>query len=209
MADVLTTAIAMHRTGQFDSADRLYRQVLAREEQNADALHLLGVLRHQQGDHAQAIGLIGKAIALRPNMAAFHANIAEAYRALGQRDRAVGCCRTALRLQPHFPEAAVNLGLALRYQGKTEAAIAQFEAALRDQPDFAAAHNNLGDALRVLGQRQQAIEHFRQAVQCDPNLAAAHSNLGKILLEQQEARRSPRSLPRGGASAARLRRGSQ
>jgi len=186
MPDVLTTAIEMHRSGQLASADRLYRQVLAGEAHNADALHLLGVLRHQQGDHAQAVELICKAIALRPNVAAFHANLAEPYRALRQLDRAAGCCRTALRLQPNFPEAAVHLGLVLRDQGKTEAAIAQFQAALRTRPDFAAAHNNLGDVLRVLGRRQQAVHHFRQAVQCDPNFAAAHSNLGQILLEQEE-----------------------
>jgi tetratricopeptide (TPR) repeat protein len=184
--DVLTAAIEMHQTGQLASADRLYRQVLAREEQNADALHLLGVLRHQQGDQAKAVELICKAIALRPNVAAFHANLAETYRALGQLDRAVGCCRTALRLQPTFPEAAVHLGLALRDQGNTEAAVAQFRAALRLKPDLAAAHNNLGDAFRLLGQRQQAIQHFRLAVQGAPNFAAARSNLGQILLEQDE-----------------------
>ncbi len=186
MQELLTAAIEMHQTGQWAAADSLYRQVLAREEQNVDALHLLGVLHHQQGGHAKAVELIGKAIALRPNVAAFHANLAEAYRALGQLDRAVGCCRTALRLLPDFPEAAIHLGLALRDQGKTEAAVEQFEAALRQKPYFAAAHNNLGDALRMLGRREQAILHFRRAVQCDPNFAAAHSNLGQILLEQDE-----------------------
>jgi tetratricopeptide (TPR) repeat protein len=184
--DLLTAALEMHQTGQLDSADRLYRQVLGADEQNPDALHLLGVLRHQQGDHAQAVELICKAIGLRPNVAAFHANLAEVYRALGQLDRAVGCCCTALRLEPALPVAAVHFGLALRDQSKIEAAIAQFQAALRMNPALTAAHNNLGDALRVLGRRQQAIQHFRQAVHCDPNFAAAHSNLGQILLEQEE-----------------------
>lgn len=186
MSDVLARAIEMHQNGQLTSAEQLYRQVLADDERNADALHLLGVLYHQQGGHAQAVDLIGQAIACCPTVAAFHCNLAEAYRALGQLDRAVGCCRTALRLQPNFPEAAVHLGLALRDQGKTEAAVAQFQAALTLKPDLAAAHNNLGDVLRVLGQRQQAIDHFRLAVRCDPHFAAAHSNLGQILLEQQE-----------------------
>jgi tetratricopeptide (TPR) repeat protein len=184
--DVLSTAIEMHRTGRLGPAAQLYQQILTADQENADALHLLGVLRHQQADHDQAVQLICKAISLRPGEAAFHANLAEAYRAQGQLDRAAGCCRTALRLQPNFPEATVHLGLALRDQGKTEAAVAQFEAALRLRPKFAAAHNNLGDALRVLGRRQQAIDHFRQAVVCEPDFAAARSNLGQILLEQQE-----------------------
>ena len=81
MQDVLTAAIEMHRSGQLGPASELYRQLLAREPENAEALHLLGVLHHQQGQHARAIELIGRAVALRPNAPAYHANLAEAYRA--------------------------------------------------------------------------------------------------------------------------------
>ncbi len=90
----------------------MYQQVLAKEPDNADGLRLLGVLHHQQGDHARAIEEIGRAVALRPNVAVFHVDLAEAYRARGQFDRAVGCCRMGLRLKPDFAEANNNLGLA-------------------------------------------------------------------------------------------------
>ena len=96
MQDVLTAAIEMHQTGQLRPAAQLYQKVLAHEEENADALHLLGVLRHQQGDHAKAVELIRRAIAMRPSVPAFHANLAEAYRSQGQFDRAAGSCRMAL-----------------------------------------------------------------------------------------------------------------
>ena len=36
-----------------------------------------------------------QAIALRPSVPAFHANLAEAYRAQGEFNRAVGSCRMA------------------------------------------------------------------------------------------------------------------
>ena len=35
----------------------------------------------------RAVEMISRAVAIRPNVAAFHANLAEAYRALGQLDR--------------------------------------------------------------------------------------------------------------------------
>ena len=114
MQDVLSTAIEMHRAGQLATAVQLYQAVLAVEQENADALHLLGVLNHQQGNHARAVELIGLAVAVRPNAHIFHANLAEAYRAQGQFDRAVGCCRAALRLWPDYPEALCNLGRAAR-----------------------------------------------------------------------------------------------
>ena len=123
MQDVLTTAIEMHQAGRLAQAATLYQKILAQEKDNAVAMHLLGVLHHQQGDHAKAIELIGRAVAMRPNVPAFHANLAEAYRATGQLERAAGCCRAALGLWPDYPEALCNLGLALQGLGKKAEAV--------------------------------------------------------------------------------------
>jgi tetratricopeptide (TPR) repeat protein len=185
MQDDLSLALENHQRGLLGQAAKAYQEILSRDPQCADAWHLLGVLAHQQGDHARAVEHIGRAIALQPGQASFHANLAEAYRALGQFDRAIGSCRLALRLQPDNVEAANHLGLALLDQGKVEAAVAQFREALRFQPDFPMLHNNLGTALRLLGDKEQATAHFRRAVELDANLAEAHSNLGQLLLEQK------------------------
>ena len=48
MQDVLTTAIEMHQGGRLGEAATLYQKVLSQEKENAVALHLLGVLHHQQ-----------------------------------------------------------------------------------------------------------------------------------------------------------------
>jgi tetratricopeptide (TPR) repeat protein len=184
---VLSNALELHQAGQLASAAQLYQQILAREQENADALHLFGVLRHQQGDHRQAIDLIGRAVALRPNVPAFHANLSEVYRALGQLDRAAGCCRTALRLAPDYPEALNNLGLALQGLGRHDEAIEAFRQALKLKPDFALAHNNLGISLRELKNLDEALEHFRQAVEREPAYAPARTNLGQLLLDRGQA----------------------
>lgn len=183
MRDELTSAIEMHRAGHLAPAAQLYQKVLADETDDADALHLLGVVRHQQGDHARAVELIGRAVALCPNVPGFHANLAEAYRALGQLDRAVGCCRMALRLLPDYPEALCNLGLALQGQGKHADAAEQFRRALKVRPEFASAHSNLGISLRALGDLESALGHFRRAAELDPKSATARTNLGQMLVD--------------------------
>jgi len=187
MQDLLSAAIEMHRSGQLGPASQLYQQVLAREHENAEALHLLGVLNHQQGQHARSIELIGRAVALRPNSHAYHANLAEAYRALGDFDRAAGCCRAALALWPNYPEALCNLGAALQGLGQHAESVAQLRRALELRPDFVVAHNNLGIGLRELGQKDQALEHFRRAVELDPTFAPAQTNLGQTLLDRGQA----------------------
>ncbi len=114
----LSEAITMHQGGQLISAAQLYQEILSREEGNADALHLLGVLHFQQGEHLRAVEEIGRVIVARANVPAFHSNLAEAYRAQGKYERAVGCCRRALRLSPDYPEALCNLGLGLQGLGR-------------------------------------------------------------------------------------------
>lgn len=186
MSDELQNALAYHQRGLLAQAARIYGALLASNPQHADALHLLGVVALQQGDARQAIELISRAVACNCNVAAFHANLAEAYRAEGDYERAAECCRSALRLDPTCAEAANNLGLALMGLGQTQAAVAQFRATLQLSPDFAMAENNLGNALRSAGDVAQALAHFRRAVQLDPQMVEARSNLGQLLLEQNQ-----------------------
>ncbi len=183
MHDLLQSAIAFHQAGQLRLAAPLYQRVLTQDPTHVDALHLLGVLRHQENQQEQAVELIAQVVALRPNVPAFHANLAEAYRALGQLDRAIGCCRAALQLWPDYPEAHCNLGLALQAQGKHAEAAESFRHAVSLRPDFASAHSNLGIALRDLRQFGQALAHFRRAVELDPTSASAQTNLGQMLLD--------------------------
>ena len=183
MQNELLLGLQYHQRGQFDQAGPIYQGVLARDPDDADALHLLGVLEHQRGEHSRGVERIERAIALNPGAAPYHANLAEVYRALGLLDRAADACRAALSLQPEYPEAANNLGLILLARGQTDDAAAQFRLALRLRPDYAMAWNNLGSALRAKGERDDARHHFRRALALDPLLAEAHSNLGQVSLE--------------------------
>ncbi len=50
MPDPLATAVQHHQDGRVAEAEALYRQILAAEPDNSEALHLLGVLSLQQGE---------------------------------------------------------------------------------------------------------------------------------------------------------------
>jgi tetratricopeptide (TPR) repeat protein len=123
-------------------------------------------------------------VALRPRIATFYANLAEAHRGLKEYDKAIDCCRTALRLRPNYAEAANNLGLALQGLEQHEEAAEAFRSALAMKPDFALVQNNLGTLLRDMGRRDEASEAFRTAVEIDPKLGEARANYGQILVDQ-------------------------
>jgi tetratricopeptide (TPR) repeat protein len=183
--DVLKEALAHQQQGRFLEADRLYQEVLASQPNNADALHLAGVLALQLGNAALAVERIQRAIAIGGN-ADFYAHLGEAYRQFGDLERAADACRAALRMDPSHVHALNNLGVALLDQGKTNEAREMLAEAVRLSPKFAIAHSNLGNALRLLGEREAALIAFRRAIQADPACGEAHSNLGQLLLEAHQ-----------------------
>jgi tetratricopeptide (TPR) repeat protein len=176
-------AVGLHQAGELDAAARLYESVLDDDQTHADALHLLGMVRHHQGQNRLAAKLIGKAVSLRPDVAVFHASLGEVHRALGQLDEAVARGGQAIRLGLDDPAARNNLGLALHLLGRYSEAAGAFLNVLESRPDDAMAHTNLGASLRALGEQGQALEHMKRAVELDPQFASARNNLGQFLLE--------------------------
>src|SRR5690349_2651408 len=63
----LQTAISLHQGGRLGEAERLYRQVLAVDATQPDALRLLGLLAHQLGKHEQAVELMQASLRRAPN----------------------------------------------------------------------------------------------------------------------------------------------
>jgi Flp pilus assembly protein TadD len=120
---MLQAAIALHSAGKLAEAEAQYRALLGREPNNVDALHLLGVLASQCGKQEQAIALINRAIAGRPQEAAFYANLGEAFRALGRLDPAIAQYRRAIELQPGLTPPYMNYARALRAQNKVAEAV--------------------------------------------------------------------------------------
>jgi predicted O-linked N-acetylglucosamine transferase (SPINDLY family) len=176
----LALAFQHHQAGRLQAAEQIYRQILQADPNHADAIHLLGVLAHQLGQHAVAVEYIQRAIGLRGDVADFHNNLSLAYRAVRDIPAAVACCRRALELKPDYVEAHSNLGNALKDQGKLDEAVACYRRAVELKPDFAKAHSHLGAAFQDQGKLDQAAACFQRALALEPDDAAACNSLGIV-----------------------------
>src|SRR5690348_16009460 len=96
--------LALHQQGRLREAEAVYREVLSREPNNADALHLLGVIATQVKQYTAAVQLIEAAIRVRPNVAFYHNNLGNAYRGLVRRKEAFDAYGRALQLDPNYVE---------------------------------------------------------------------------------------------------------
>lgn len=185
----LEIALEHHRSGRAAEAAAAYRQMLARQPNHADALHLLGVLEGQSGRRESAIELIRRAIAFEPHFPAYHNNLGNLLREARRYDEAVAAYREAIRLRPDHAEACNNLGNVLSDAGDLGAAISAYRRAVELKPAYAEAWVTLGLALQASGRPLEAAEAYRAAVRLKPDLADAHNNLGNVLhdLGQLEA----------------------
>lgn len=180
-------ALQHHQAGRLAEAESLYRQILAVQPQQAEALHLLGILANQTARPELAVELIRQVLAIEPGNGAAYSNLGSAYRSLGRLEEAVEAYRQASRLQPSLPEPYNNLGNVLRDQGRIGEAIEALSHALRIQPGAAEIHANLGAALADGGRFAEALASYERALQIHPSFPVALFGLGNTLAKQGRA----------------------
>ena len=175
-------ALSHYQAGRLQQSEAICRQLLAHDPNQADALHLLGLIAHQVR-HPDAAALIRRAIALQPHNAIAYGNLALVLQSQAKWDEAMECSRQALALQPNLPEAHYNLGYAFHVKGELEEAAACYRRALALRPDFTLPYLNLGAALKMLGRTDEAIGVYRRGLELEPNSAALFNNLADALRE--------------------------
>jgi tetratricopeptide (TPR) repeat protein len=173
----MAAAIAQHRAGKLAEAERAYRDILAEEPDNADALHLLGALRQQSGKPEESIALVRQAIAKKPSSALYHNTLGIAYGMTRAFDWAVEAFTKAAALSPQYADPHVHLGNLMRATGRKEEAVAHLERAVAIKPDFAEAHNNLGTLFIDLEQWRKAESHLMIAARLRPKSSEIAINL--------------------------------
>jgi tetratricopeptide (TPR) repeat protein len=184
LRQTLDMALQRYRAGEWHQAEHLCRQVLERDEAQADALSMLAMIAGQTGRVDEAVGCLRTVARLRPDSADVHNNLgnllmmANASRDPALLDQAIEHYRHALRLRPQFAEGHNNLGNVLLESGQIALAEASFRQAISSKPNYADAHYNLGIALWKQDRLAAAIASHRQAVHHDPDHADAYMGLG-------------------------------
>jgi len=169
--DLANRALAAHRGGDLETAERDYRAALAQAPDHALALHFLGVIAYQRGRASEALPLLERAASLRPDEPEFHNNLGLALIEVDRHEDAISACERALARKPDHATAWSNLGLALTGCNRLPEAIAALRKAISLRPDFGEAHWNLALALLGYGDFAEGWREYdwRRAL---PQLAA-------------------------------------
>lgn len=118
----LVRAVGLHKTGDLDGAEKIYRTVLSGQPANADAMQFLGVVAHQRGDSKKAVKLLSRALKIQPGNLSCHNNLGNVYCALGDEKRAAFHFTKAAGGRDASSDALTNLGILRRRMGDLDGA---------------------------------------------------------------------------------------
>ncbi len=160
--------------------------MLAVDPDNIDALHFLGVISHQRGEHGRAAELISRALSRNPSNAPAHSNLGNTLGAQGKLNEAVVSYLNALALDPDYVDALVNLGAALRAQGRLDRALACYKRALALAPNAPAARAGLQDVLEAQSNPGKAAVYDDKAPTLEPESFEWHFGQGNSYKDQSQ-----------------------
>ncbi len=192
----LQDALAAHQAGRLAAAMQGYRDVLAQQPAEFNALHLLGVALVQQDQPAAGLPHLDQAVALRPASAAALSNRAAALRALGRRDEALAGYDRALALQPGLHDARLGRTLLLLEAGRLAEAMREVEAVLAADPGHADARFQQAGLLARLGQPDQALAAYDALLARHPDRQGAWQARGALLTQLRRPQEALASLHR-------------
>src|SRR5882724_10759525 len=187
-SDPLQQALALHRQGKHDLAMQRYVAILQREPNNADVLYYVAVLALQEGQIAEGIKVIGRALDLGQSnlakpQARFYNLLGQAQLRLNQDQDALTAFGRAIETDASFADAYGNRGTLLAEMKRLPEALADFDRALTLRPDNPTDLCNRAGVLSDMGRLDEALRGFDRALMLLPQLAPAFYNRAEVKMK--------------------------
>ncbi|HKE60549.1 MAG TPA: VWA domain-containing protein [Pyrinomonadaceae bacterium] len=119
----------------------------------------------------EAVVAFSQAVKLKPDYAAAHCNLGDAYFELEEVKKAIEAYKQAIRYRPDFALAYNKLGTAYREQRDYKKAVEAYNQSLRLDPNASLTHYNLGLVYANRENVKAAAGEYNTLQKLDPNLA--------------------------------------
>jgi tetratricopeptide (TPR) repeat protein len=159
---LLQQADAAYSAGELESAQRLYRAVLAAEPRNSRATYQLA--RLLLPGSAQAVALLRRYVKLEPGDPWSYMALGDALAEAGVLAEAMEQYGRARRSAPAEPAVYIGLGRILRAAGRTDELIETYEEWVLRRPKDASAWAELGGARQRAQRHPEAARAYAQSL---------------------------------------------
>jgi len=169
---LLQDAITAQQQGKLKKADTLYRKLLSRQPGHAEAMHMRGVLKFQQGNHDYAKQLLADAQKLDKNNPWIRYHRADLHRSIGELTSAEQLFKQALELGATDGDVYFMLANTQFDQANFSEALENYLKSVDCKPNDPEYHINLANCYERLDAPDKAIQHLEIAnsINSDPSI---------------------------------------
>jgi lipoprotein NlpI len=151
----------IHQQRRFAEAEHIYRDVLTKSPNDANAWCFLGIALHDQRQFAAAVECYRKSLKLNPAFPVALNNLGNSLRYVNCVDEADQCFQKAIDLKPDYLNAFKNRGTLHVWTGSLDRGLAYYQQALQINPNEAELHRNLGVIYLLQGRFTEGWREYR------------------------------------------------
>jgi tetratricopeptide (TPR) repeat protein len=177
----------LQREERLVEAEDCYRIVLKLQNDNIDAMRLLGAIRFRQGRGEEALDYLRRVLKADASLAPAHADMGHILAKLGRNALALRCYRRALVLNASEARYLCDTAAVLSKLRRHAEALDFADQAIALRADYADAHYNRGKALHDLKRLDDALAAYDRALELAPNAIETLNNRGLVLVALHRA----------------------
>ena len=177
---VLAQAARLHKEGNLEEAEKLYRQVLKNNPDNVDAMRMLAMVAATLKRYDDAERLLRRALGIAPD---FLTAVIDLGRILKEQDRyeeAIGYFKKAIEINPNNPQTHFLLAGAYAPAALNQEAAKEYQRTLELSPRHPGALLGLGNALKTIGSLDEAIKAYHDCISVKPNNGETYWSLANL-----------------------------
>jgi len=173
-------ALEHERSGDPQTAEMIYRDVLKRDPKHIEAARLLAGIAATNKRFRDAETFLLRVVELAPDYARAWVDLTNVQRELDKFSEAIKSASKVLELSPENPESHMLYASAIGLAGDHEGAIAAYQRALEFAPQRAGVYCGMAHHQKTIGQQEKAIDSYRQAIAFKPDHAEAYWSLANL-----------------------------
>ena len=149
---------------RYRKAEDAFKKLLIEDENNIDALRIMGILAFKSGNHDIAEAMFTKALRLDPTYSLVWANLAQVYSVTGQLDKAKKSFKNILNMEPRNGLIWAEYGTVLTKLANYEESKNAYLKALNFKSDSPRVHLSLGHVYKTMGEIENSIDSYKNSI---------------------------------------------
>ena len=176
--NLFNDAIIASETGNLETADRLYKEVIQKQPNFIVGYEYAAYNYYKMGKLDVAVNLLKKAVDLNLTTTSLISRLGLYLQEAGRPEESIQILERAVEQDPNYTEAYNYLGVSYFKSGQADKAVEMFKKAIKLDADYAMAMNNLGNCYLALKEYDSAIKEYKKAIGIDARLASAYNGWG-------------------------------